>query len=296
MPPSWSTSLASAGFTEEEISRIHARREMGVRSPPDLRYLYNERPRSPAATAAFPPGYANPNQPPQPFGLPATPAPGPVLTHPTPRTTSLPRGATPVDQPPNTQQKPVLPSLQTTKPTLPANPAALSNPVKIAGASTAVATPTSLVLGAGDPRRAPPPKPKRKAPSPYEPYDAEGTTRVNQHRQNQPSSSTVGASTSDSHGYGSGYDASGWVFSFLFRLLDLRAFEGLCLFLPLMMGYSESSIMLLFFSFFFGSPFALTLSFANLTPIIALLPHMSSFRLFLFLIALFCQSLFHDMF
>jgi hypothetical protein len=240
MPPSWSTSLASAGFTEEEISRIHTRREMGVRSPPDLRYLYNERPRSPAATATFPPGYANPNQPPLPFGLPAAPAPGPVLTHPTPRTTSLPRGATPVDQPPNTQQKPLLPSLQTTmtKPALnDANPAALSIPIKIAGASTAVATPTSLVLGAGDPRRAaPPPKPKRKAPSPYEPYDAEGTTtttRVNQHRQNQPSSSTVGASTSDSHGYGSGYDASGWVFSFLFCLLFLRAFEGLCFyFLP----------------------------------------------------------------
>lgn len=232
MPPSWSTSLASAGFTDEEIARIHARREMGVRSPPDLRYLYNERPRSPAATtAAFPPGYTNPNQPPQPFGLPATTAPGPILTHPTPRTTSLPRGATPVDQPLNAQQKPVLPSLQTTtKPALNTNPAALSNPIKIAGASTAVATPTSLVLGAGDPRRAPPPKPKRKAPSPYEPYDAEGTTttRVNQHRQNQPSSSTVGASTSDSHGYGSGYDASGWVFSFLFCLLSVRAFEGLC--------------------------------------------------------------------
>lgn len=215
MPPSWSTSLASAGFTEEEIARIHTRREMGVRSPPDLRYLYNERPRSPASTVVFPPG---PNQPPQPFIVPTT-APVPVLTHPTPRTTSLPRVPAPlVDQPLNTQQKPVLPSLQPTNPTLNANPAALSNPIKIASTPTAVTTPTSLVLGAGDPRRVPPPKPKRKPPSPYEPYEEKGTIRANQHRQNQPSSSTVGASTSDSHGYGSGYDASGWVFSFSFWL------------------------------------------------------------------------------
>ena len=182
---------------------------MGARSPPDLRYLYNERPRSPAATAVFPPGFTNPNQPPQPFGV-STAAPVPILANPTPRTTSLPRGAAPVDQPPNTQQKPVLPTLQTTNPALNAS----SNPIKITGASTAVSTPTSLVLGAGVPKRAPPPKPKRKPPTPYEPYDEVATTRVNQHKQNQPSSSTVGASTSDSHG--SGYDASGWVFSFSF--------------------------------------------------------------------------------
>jgi len=214
MPPSWSTSLASAGFTEEEIARIQARREMGIRSPPDLRYLYNERPRSPAATAIFPPGYANPNQPPQPFTL-STAAPVPVLAHPTPRTTSLPRGAAPVDQPLSTQQqKPVLPSLQTANPTLNANHAALSTAIKIAGTPTAISTPTSLTLGAGAPRaRAPPPKPKRKPPSPYEPYDEQGTTGAKQHRQNQPSSSTLGASTSDSHG--SGYDASGWVSFFL---------------------------------------------------------------------------------
>ncbi len=47
LPPSWSSSLASQGFTEEEIFAIQARR-LGARSPQDLRYLYTDRPTSPA--------------------------------------------------------------------------------------------------------------------------------------------------------------------------------------------------------------------------------------------------------
>lgn len=46
LPPSWSTSLANAGFTPEEIANIHARRAAGSLTP-DLRYLYTDRPTSP---------------------------------------------------------------------------------------------------------------------------------------------------------------------------------------------------------------------------------------------------------
>ena len=46
LPPSWSTSLANAGFTPEEIADIQARRAAGSLVP-DLRYLYTERPTSP---------------------------------------------------------------------------------------------------------------------------------------------------------------------------------------------------------------------------------------------------------
>ena len=132
---------------EEEIARIQAHREMGARSPPDLQYLYNKRPRSPATTVVFPPGFANSNQPPQPFIAPAVP----ILANPTPRTPSLPCGAAPVDQSPNTQQKPILPTLQMTSPTLNAP----SNSIKIASALTVVSTPTSLVFGAGVTKQAP---------------------------------------------------------------------------------------------------------------------------------------------
>jgi hypothetical protein len=179
---------------------------MGVRSPPDLRYLYTQRPRSP--TAPFPPGYPTPNPPPTSF------AAVPLLSHPTPRSTSLQRGAdTTTIQTQQQQQKPVLPTLLTNS-----------------GASTTNTNGASRsTTAAGMGKRVPPPKPKRKAPSPYEPDDGlvgrsskVEIVKTNGHRQNQPSSSTFGASTSDSHGYGSGsmsgYDASGWVsfFSFLF--------------------------------------------------------------------------------
>ncbi|RDB23610.1 Serine/threonine-protein kinase pakA [Hypsizygus marmoreus] len=68
LPPSWTTSLAKAGFTEEEIADIQNRRTAGSRSP-GSQYLFTDRPASPA--------YSSSN--------------APVLTHPTPRTTSLPR-------------------------------------------------------------------------------------------------------------------------------------------------------------------------------------------------------------
>ncbi|KAF8064011.1 STE/STE20/PAKA protein kinase [Lyophyllum atratum] len=68
LPPSWTTSLAKAGFTEEEIADIQKRRAGGSRSP-GSQYLFTDRPDSPAYSAANPP----------------------ILTHPTPRTTSLPR-------------------------------------------------------------------------------------------------------------------------------------------------------------------------------------------------------------
>ncbi|GLB44224.1 putative protein tyrosine kinase [Lyophyllum shimeji] len=66
LPPSWSTSLAKAGFTEEEIADLQSRRAAGSRSPASS-YLYADRPASPAYTPANPP----------------------IITHPTPRSTSL---------------------------------------------------------------------------------------------------------------------------------------------------------------------------------------------------------------
>ncbi|CAA7262091.1 unnamed protein product [Cyclocybe aegerita] len=117
IPPSWSTSLAAAGFTEDEIAAIQARRAAGSRSPPDLRYLYSERPNSPAVavgggfpfptTNTAPPPFSSmappmqqshslPNPQLHPQGSPSltsafSPPGVPVLTHPTPRSTSLHR-------------------------------------------------------------------------------------------------------------------------------------------------------------------------------------------------------------
>jgi len=54
LPPSWATSLAQAGFSDDEIAEIHARRAAG-RS----QYLFNDRPASPAYTATESPTYAH---------------------------------------------------------------------------------------------------------------------------------------------------------------------------------------------------------------------------------------------
>ncbi|KAF5376046.1 hypothetical protein D9615_007666 [Tricholomella constricta] len=68
LPPSWTTSLVKAGFTEDEIAELQKRRTAGARSP-GSQYLFTDRPASPAYSASN----------------------SPILTHPTPRTTSLPR-------------------------------------------------------------------------------------------------------------------------------------------------------------------------------------------------------------
>ncbi|THU93394.1 hypothetical protein K435DRAFT_192656 [Dendrothele bispora CBS 962.96] len=48
MPPSWTVSLAEAGFTEEEIAGIYARKQAGtLTASGGMAALYNERPRSP---------------------------------------------------------------------------------------------------------------------------------------------------------------------------------------------------------------------------------------------------------
>ena len=73
LPPSWSTSLANAGFTPEEIANIQARRAAGSLTP-DLRYLYTERPTSPLVAGFQPP--------------PSTE--GPLLSNPASRSASLP--------------------------------------------------------------------------------------------------------------------------------------------------------------------------------------------------------------
>jgi hypothetical protein len=71
LPPSWATSLASAGFTPEEIADIQARRTAGSLAP-DLRYLLTERPTSPQVA-----------------GFQSSPE-VPILTNPTSRSASLP--------------------------------------------------------------------------------------------------------------------------------------------------------------------------------------------------------------
>lgn len=77
LPPSWSTSLVEAGFSDEEIIAIQTRRAAGNRSP-NLQYLYTDRPNSPVS---YNPDVVNN----------ISQVPIPVLTHPTPRSTSLPR-------------------------------------------------------------------------------------------------------------------------------------------------------------------------------------------------------------
>ncbi|KAF8954438.1 hypothetical protein BDZ97DRAFT_467413 [Flammula alnicola] len=221
IPPSWSTSLASAGFTEEEIAAIQARRAAGVRSPPDLRYLYNERPRSPAL-AGFPGSNTN-----------GTTAGVPVLTHPTPRTTSLHRigPSAPSNLNPNnassepasspfpsaaTSTRPALPSINTSSSSTNSTTHATSNTNASTSTSNAAASSSSSTpLTTTTTGRKPPPK--RKPPS--SPLDADLEDELEaprrkevegqrqgqgqEHRANQASLSTVGYSEEYS-----GYDAS----------------------------------------------------------------------------------------
>ncbi|KAF8176289.1 hypothetical protein BJ912DRAFT_701030 [Pholiota molesta] len=167
IPPSWSTSLATAGFTEEEIAAIQARRAAGIRSPPDLRYLYNERPQSPAGMA---------------FPFPATSSAAvPILAHPLPRSTSLHRGPPSAVAPDPASSpfppRPVLASISTSTSTG-------SNAT--ASSSTGTNTPLST-------RR--PPPPRRKPPSPLEADLVEEAMRSGGgHKANQASQSTVGYS------------------------------------------------------------------------------------------------------
>ncbi|PPR01671.1 hypothetical protein CVT24_001500 [Panaeolus cyanescens] len=213
LPPSWSISLASAGFSDDEIGAIQARRIAGGRSPPDLRYLYNERPLTPAAATAFntpwgaaavftPPGGAGPSslssQPPAQF---ATTSNGvPILTNPTPRSTSLGRG---------TSSNPNTPGLSTSapsgsfadqqnRPPVPTIPHQLSN-------SSSNPSIRSAAAGSINARK---PPPTRRPPSPTEPelnrsvngyagYGGGGSGSGYGHKPNQPSGSTFTSSEDD---------------------------------------------------------------------------------------------------
>ncbi|KAF8901034.1 hypothetical protein CPB84DRAFT_1847015 [Gymnopilus junonius] len=191
LPPSWSTSLASAGFTEEEIAAIQTRRTTGVRSPPSLQYLYNERPRSPAVTSGFP------------FSTQSTSG-VPILTHPTPRTTSLNPSRLGPSAGPSTPE-----TLR--PPTVPASSSAQQRPPTnvVYGSSSASSSTPSLSgslkpnpyyspASTSNPNRIPPPK--RKPPMPMEELESPSVSRPG-HRPNDPSISTIGCST-DSHGFG----------------------------------------------------------------------------------------------
>ncbi|KAJ2915100.1 hypothetical protein MD484_g5300, partial [Candolleomyces efflorescens] len=76
LPPSWTTSLAAHGFTEEDIALLLARRAES-RSP-GTQNLFNLRPNSPTIAHPY-----------QSNGAPS--AQGPLVANPAPRTTSLPR-------------------------------------------------------------------------------------------------------------------------------------------------------------------------------------------------------------
>ncbi|KAK0189598.1 STE/STE20/PAKA protein kinase [Armillaria mellea] len=71
LPPSWAAKLQGAGYSEEEMAQIQARRTAGTRSPAS-QYLFSDRPRSPANDTS---SSSNTS----------------VVARPTPRTTSLPR-------------------------------------------------------------------------------------------------------------------------------------------------------------------------------------------------------------
>ena len=200
IPPSWSTSLASAGFTEEEITAIQARRLPGARSPPDLRYLYTDRPNSPAVTTNFPfPGqspvpiqqsqsqpaytsahpYSNPSA--AVFSPPPSQSTGvPILTHPMPRSTSLPRLA-----PDSTAsaQNGSFAAAATGRPPVPIINASISATVS----------------------RVPPPKRKPPMSPSMAEDDAQSAGHSQKgHKPNQASSSTMAYST-DSHAMTSSY-------------------------------------------------------------------------------------------
>ncbi|KAH9476995.1 Serine/threonine-protein kinase pakC [Psilocybe cubensis] len=205
LPPSWSTSLAAAGFTEEEIAAIQARRAAGVRSPANLQYLYNERPQSPAA-AAFP-------SHPQASSSSSSTTPNatvPIIANPTPRTTSLPRliplvasASAPPSSSSAASGSAAGPSSSTASTasaattTVAGLPSSASTPSLSAPSSSSAAGPTQA-------KRVPPPK--RKPPTAYEDLSS-GVGGGSGHKPNQLSSSTIGNS-SDSHASSSNYNAA----------------------------------------------------------------------------------------
>ncbi|KAF9054234.1 hypothetical protein BJ165DRAFT_695596 [Panaeolus papilionaceus] len=210
LPPSWSTSLASAGFSEGEIGAIQARRIAGARSPPDLRYLYNERPLTPAAATAFntpwgaaavftPPGStasgSSSSQPPAQFAT--TPNGVPILTNPTPRSTSLRGGAATNPNTPGLSTSAPSGSFsdQQSRPPVPTIPHQLSN----SSSNPSIRSAAGSVAGL----RKPPP-PTRRPPSPTEPglnrsngYAGYGAGNGYGHKPNQPSGSTFTSSDED---------------------------------------------------------------------------------------------------
>ncbi|ESK96721.1 ste ste20 paka protein kinase [Moniliophthora roreri MCA 2997] len=99
MPPSWTVSLAKAGFTEEEIAAIYARKQAGTLTPgndfgsPYYSSYGSDRPKSPAAISIASSAAASSLQRPGTSTSSHGSAGGvsPILTHPVPRSTSLPR-------------------------------------------------------------------------------------------------------------------------------------------------------------------------------------------------------------
>ncbi|KAK0480473.1 STE/STE20/PAKA protein kinase [Armillaria luteobubalina] len=71
LPPSWAAKLQDAGYSEEEMAQVQARRTAGTRSPAS-QYLFSDRPRSPVNDTSSTQNTS-------------------VVARPTPRTTSLPR-------------------------------------------------------------------------------------------------------------------------------------------------------------------------------------------------------------
>ncbi|TFK71530.1 hypothetical protein BDN72DRAFT_431782 [Pluteus cervinus] len=96
LPPSWMTSLLEAGFSEEEIVAIQARRAAGTLAP-----ISNERPNSPQAMSSRVP-YAH--------------VTAPIIRRPS-RTSSLPRHLAPGQRPLSPQRPP--PPLPTSTPSSP---------------------------------------------------------------------------------------------------------------------------------------------------------------------------------
>ncbi|KAJ8075133.1 hypothetical protein PM082_019460 [Marasmius tenuissimus] len=96
LPPSWTVSLAKAGFTEEEIAAIYARKQAGTLTPGgDLPYypFGPDRPKSPAMSIASSAAssFQRPGTAASSIGSIGSNVASPVLAHPLPRTTSLPR-------------------------------------------------------------------------------------------------------------------------------------------------------------------------------------------------------------
>ena len=90
LPPSWSASLAEAGFSEDEISAIRSRK-IASRTP-SSQCNYGDRPASPATMNTTP-----------------------VVTRPTPRTTSLPRkfvGSNSNSSPRSSPPHPIIPPVR----------------------------------------------------------------------------------------------------------------------------------------------------------------------------------------